>query len=112
MLLNNSYGSVDSDAYRYGFQGQERDDEVKCEGNSYNYTFRMYDNRLGKFFVVDLLEKAFHRNSPYAFSENRVIDGFELEVAFQMDVNYVRSKFDKAIQKPIPYYLDEGLIKE
>jgi hypothetical protein len=29
MLLNNGHGSVDSNAYRYGFQGQERDDEVK-----------------------------------------------------------------------------------
>ncbi|MFT6197741.1 MAG: hypothetical protein ACJAXY_002083 [Nonlabens sp.] len=34
MLLNNRHGSVDSDSYRYGFQGQERDDEVKGEGNS------------------------------------------------------------------------------
>jgi RHS repeat-associated protein len=112
MLLNNRHGSVDSDAYRYGFMGEERDDEVKGEGNSYNYTFRMHDNRLGKFLSRDPLAMDYPHNSVYAFSENRVIDGFELEVAFQMDVNYVRSKFDRAIQKPIPYYLDEGLIKE
>jgi hypothetical protein len=41
----------------------------------------MQDVRLGRFFAVDPLEKAFHWNSPYAFSENRVIDAFELEGA-------------------------------
>lgn len=79
MLLNNRHGSVDSDAYRYGFQGQERDDEVKGEGNSYNYTFRMHDPRLGRFFKLAPLAPKYAHNSPYAFSENRVVDGVELE---------------------------------
>lgn len=79
MLLNNRHGSVDSDAYRYGFQGQERDDEVKGEGNSYNYKYRMHDVRLGRFFAVDPLAPKYPHNSPYAFSENRLIDGIELE---------------------------------
>ena len=79
MLLNNRHGSVDSDAYRYGFQGQERDDEVKGKGNSYNYKYRMHDPRLGRFFAVDPLSHKYPHNSTYAFSENRVIDGVELE---------------------------------
>jgi RHS repeat-associated protein len=79
MLLNNRHGSVDSDSYRYGFQGQERDDEVKGEGNSYNYKYRMQDVRLGRFFAVDPLAPKYPHNSPYAFSENRVLDGVELE---------------------------------
>lgn len=79
MLLPNRHGSVDSDSYRYGFQGQERDDEVKGEGNSYNYTFRMHDPRLMRFFATDPLFRQYSYNSPYAFSENRVIDGVELE---------------------------------
>jgi RHS repeat-associated protein len=79
MLLPNRHGSVDSDVYRYGFEGQERDDELKGPGNSYNYTFRMHDPRLGRFFARDPLAYAFDWNSPYAFSENRVLDGTELE---------------------------------
>jgi RHS repeat-associated protein len=79
MLLNNRHGSVDSDSYRYGFQGQERDDEVKGEGNSYNYKYRMHDLRLGRFFAIDPLSFKYHWNSPYSFSENRVIDAVELE---------------------------------
>ncbi len=55
------------------------DNELKGEGNSVNYRYRMHDPRVGRFFAVDPLEKEFPWNSPYAFSENRVIDGFELE---------------------------------
>ncbi len=39
----------------------------------------MYDSRIGRFFSVDPLTKKYPHNSPYAFSENRVIDAFELE---------------------------------
>ncbi|MDQ3190784.1 MAG: hypothetical protein M3Q58_04250 [Bacteroidota bacterium] len=63
----------------YGFQGQEKDDEVKGAGNSINYTFRMHDPRIGRFFSIDPLFAKFPHNSPYAFSENRVIDMIELE---------------------------------
>ncbi len=39
----------------------------------------MYDPRIGRFFAVDPLTADYPWNSPYAFSENRVIDGVELE---------------------------------
>ena len=67
------------DAYRYGFQGQEKDDEVKGEGNSINYKYRMHDPRIGRFFATDPLEKTYPNNSPYAFSQNIVINAIELE---------------------------------
>jgi len=66
-------------SYRYGFQGQDRDDEVKGAGNSINFKYRMHDPRLGRFFAIDPLFKEYPWNSPYAFSENRVIDRIELE---------------------------------
>jgi len=66
-------------SYRYAFQGQEVDNELKGEGNSVNYKYRMHDPRLGRFFAVDPLAAQYPYNSPYAFSENRVIDGIELE---------------------------------
>ncbi len=67
------------DSYRYGFQGQEKDDEIKGEGNSVNYKYRMHDPRIGRFFALDPLSAKYPYNSPYAFSENRVVDGVELE---------------------------------
>jgi RHS repeat-associated protein len=66
-------------SYRYGFQGQEKDDEVKGAGNSVNYKYRMHDVRIGRFMAIDPLASDYPWNSPYAFSENRVIDGVELE---------------------------------
>lgn len=65
--------------YRYGFQGQEKDDEVKGEGNSINYKYRMHDPRIGRFFAVDPLAPDYPHNGPYNFSENMVIHAIELE---------------------------------
>ena len=65
--------------YRYGFQGQEEDDEIKGEGNSINYKYRMHDPRIGRFFAVDPLSPKYPELTPYQFSSNRVIDGVELE---------------------------------
>lgn len=76
-----------SDSYRYGFQGQEKDDEIKGEGNSINFKYRMHDPRIGRFFAVDPLSAKFAWNSPYAFSENRVMDGIELEGAEHLNVH-------------------------
>ncbi len=39
----------------------------------------MHDPRVGRFFAVDPLDYKYPHNSPYAFSENRVIDGIDLE---------------------------------
>ncbi len=68
-----------SDNYRFGFQGQEQDNEIKGEGNSVNYKYRVHDPRLGRFLSIDPLAAKYPHNSPYAFSENRLIDGIELE---------------------------------
>ncbi len=68
-----------AEGYRYGFQNQEKDDEIKGAGNSVNYTFRMHDPRIGRFFAVDPLAGDYPWNSQYAFSENTVINAIEME---------------------------------
>ena len=77
MLQPNRHASTPD--YRYGFQGQEMDNEIKGEGNSINYKYRMHDPRIGRFFAVDPLAAKYPWNSPYAFSENQVIKFIELE---------------------------------
>lgn len=77
MLVPGRHGN--SGDYRYGFQGQEMDNEVKGEGNSINYKFRMHDPRVGRFFAVDPLSPQYPFYSPYSFSGNRVLDMIELE---------------------------------
>ena len=70
---------VYAESYRYGFQNQEMDDEIKGAGNSVNYKYRMHDPRVGRFFAVDPLASKYPWNSTYAFSENVVINSRELE---------------------------------
>ena len=42
-----------SEEYRYGFNGMERDDEVSGEGNQYGADYRQYDSRLARWTSVD-----------------------------------------------------------
>jgi RHS repeat-associated protein len=71
--------TVISTDYTYGFQGQEKDDEVKGNGNHINFKYRGYDPRVGRFWSIDPLARKYPFYSPYAFSGNRVIDRVELE---------------------------------
>nr|WP_294862107.1 hypothetical protein [uncultured Fluviicola sp.] len=76
-LLDGRHGN--DNTYRYGFQGQERDDEIKGAGNSYNYEYRMQDPRIGRFFACDPLESKYPWYTPYQFSGNKLIWCIELE---------------------------------
>ena len=105
LVPNRNYSSPE---YRYGFQGQEKDDEIKGNGNSINYKFRMHDPRVGRFFAVDPLAFAYVWNSPYAFSENRVIDRVELEGLESMDFKVAMWEAQKAQIKA----LDAGATHE
>lgn len=67
------------DNYRFGFQGQEKDDEAKGKGNSMNYKYRMHDSRIGRFFAVDPLSGKYPHYSSYQFSGNKVVNSVELE---------------------------------
>ena len=71
--------SVNTGDFRYGFQAQEHDDEVKGEGNSVNFNYRMHDPSVGRFFALDPLAAKYPYNGSYNFTENRVINMVELE---------------------------------
>ena len=72
-------------SYRYGFNGKEKDDEVKGDGVQYDYGFRIYDARIAKFLSVDPLTKKFPWLTPFQFAANTPImavdvDGREAEI--------------------------------
>lgn len=54
-------------------------DEIRGEGNSVNYKYRMHDPRIGRFFAVDPLAAKYPQWTPYSFSGNKVIHMVELE---------------------------------
>ena len=76
--------SQSNTAYRYGFNGKEKDPETYGEGNIYDYGFRIYNPRLGRFLSIDPLTKAYPWYTPYQYAGNKPIryidrDGLEEE---------------------------------
>ncbi len=67
------YYDVPDDNYRYGFNGQEKDNEVKGAGNSLDFGARIYDSRLGKWLALDPLQKKYPSLSAYNFVGNNPI---------------------------------------
>jgi RHS repeat-associated protein len=67
--------------YRYGFNGQEKENEVKGEGNFIAFEQRIHDPRLGRFLSVDPLEKSYPSWTPYSYAMNDVIRCIDLEGA-------------------------------
>ena len=65
--------SFNSSGYRYGFNGQEKDDEIKGSGNSYDFGARIYDPRIAKFLSPDPITKYYPSWSPYLFAGNNPI---------------------------------------
>ncbi len=80
---------VEGSGYRYGFNGKEKDDEVYGTGNQYDYGFRIYNPRIGKFLSVDPLTKEYPWYTPYQFAGNMPIwaidrDGLEEEIVITL----------------------------
>ena len=59
------------------FQGQEYERDLGLAW--YHYRYRMHDPAIGRFGVLDPLAEDYKHNSPYAFSENQLTQGIELE---------------------------------
>ena len=76
-LTFNSYIRENALNNRWKFQGQEHIDDLGLNWNSFKW--RNHQPDIGRFFNVDPLSEKYVYNSPYAFSENRVINGRELE---------------------------------
>lgn len=66
--------NASSGDYRYGFQGQEMDNEVKnITGSSYDFGARMQDPRIGRWWSSDPKEGKYPGWSPYHFGFNSPI---------------------------------------
>jgi RHS repeat-associated protein len=68
---------VDRNKNQYKYQGQERQDELGLNWDSFKW--RNYDYAIGRFMSIDPLSEKYVHNGVYNFSENRVIDARELE---------------------------------
>jgi RHS repeat-associated protein len=65
--------------YRYGYQNQEKTDEISGSGNHINFTERGYDPRLGRWWSIDKYFAKYPYQSPYAFVGNSPIFNKEID---------------------------------
>jgi RHS repeat-associated protein len=65
--------SFSASSYKYGFNGQEKDDEIKGGGNSLDFGARIHDSRLGKWLSMDPLTNNYPEYTPYSFCGNSPI---------------------------------------
>jgi len=72
-----SMRSFNPNATRYGFQGQEKENDVIEGGFAFKY--RIHDARIGRFLSIDPLSPDYPHYTPYSFSGNKVIQYVELE---------------------------------
>ncbi|MFT6338045.1 MAG: RHS repeat-associated protein [Halioglobus sp.] len=79
MLMPERSQTFGSKGYRFAFNGMEQDSEVSGSGNSYDYGFRIYNPRLGKFLSVDPLTSSYPWYTPYQFAGNRPIEMIDLD---------------------------------
>jgi RHS repeat-associated protein len=73
MPMPNRTYSLSSSKYRFGFNTQEKDDEVYGEGNAIDFEARIYDSRIGRWFSTDPHKEYFPSLSPYHFGANSPI---------------------------------------
>ena len=66
-------GDVGGNAYRYGFNGKEKDNDIMGNGNAYDYGARIQDPRLGRWLSVDPLQQKYTDLSPYQYCANSPI---------------------------------------
>ena len=84
------------DEYRFGYNGMEKDEEVKGEGNSINYEARMHDPRVGRFLSLDPLAKQFPSLTPYQFASNDPIESIDLDGQERYDYRWVNDDKGKS----------------
>ena len=71
--------SFTSSTYRYGFNGKEKDTENTWGDAQYDYGFRIYNPKIGKFLSVDPLTKSYPWYTPYQFAGNKPIIAVDLD---------------------------------
>ncbi|WP_316824688.1 RHS repeat-associated core domain-containing protein [Pedobacter miscanthi] len=121
LMPGRSFTLSEANAYRYGFNGKENDNEVKGAGNQQDYGMRIYDPRIGKFLSVDPITYQYPELTPYQFASNTPIwaldvDGLEGGIANIMGGgNVIDAATAKTIvtnnwfQEPASFWMRQGL---
>jgi RHS repeat-associated protein len=77
MEMPNRNFTAGGNDYRYGFNGKEKDDEIKGEANSLDFGVRMYDPRTGRWNTLDRYSAKYPGDSPFSFALNTPISAVD-----------------------------------
>ena len=113
-------------SYRFGFNGKELDSKgLGGGGPTYDYGFRIYNPRLGRFLTTDPLFQSYPFYTPYQFASNTPIvaidvDGLESNIqlnATETEVNTsnvstISSSTHNSCHHLEPVQIGEGEISE
>ncbi len=93
-----------SRVYRFGFNGQEKDDEWNGQtGSTYDFGARLYDARIGRWMACDRLAVKYPDLSPYNFVGNSPIvaidpDGEKILIYYEIE-----EKDEHGLNKRVAY---------
>ena len=113
MQQTGTAGSYDlSSDYRYGYNGKEKDDEIKGEANSLDFGARIYDPRVGRWMSTDPLERKYAAVSSYVFSLDNPVkyvdpDGTWIPSADQ-DNNILVTKEEGDTKESLAKFMGDG----
>ncbi len=94
--------SLSTEDYRFGFNGQEKDDEIKGSGNSIDFGDRLYDSRLGRWLSTDLLSKIYTSSSNYGYAGNSPILFIDIDGNFKIRVTEeAKKKYGLSAEKVV-----------
>lgn len=106
-LKHNGYnGNNAQPDYKYKYQGQERQDELGLNWDSFKY--RNYDYAIGRFMSIDPLAEDYPYNSTYAFQENKMGLGRELEGLELVYRKGTSPEFKEKFAKTVNFMNDKG----
>ncbi|WP_186279922.1 RHS repeat-associated core domain-containing protein [Fluviicola chungangensis] len=115
--VDTSYSLIARSGYRYGFNSMEKDDELKGEGNSYDFGARLYDPRVGRWLSIDPQTSKQPSFSPYkAFLNSPIIfkdpDGEDEYLVIIIKNEKTGAQLRLAVPEPISNKLRAGNIRE
>ncbi|WP_299182878.1 DUF6443 domain-containing protein [uncultured Chryseobacterium sp.] len=110
LMHNSTYYSFDN-AYHYKYQGQELQ-----ETGFYSFKWRNYMPDVGRFFNIDPLAEKYQYNSTYAFQENKMglgreLEGLELRQDRGMIMATGMTPYDVYTTEPLPDYMSSYTLK-
>lgn len=96
--------------YRYGYNGMEKDNEVKGADNQLDFGLRIYDPRLGRFLSVDPMGQMYPWQSSYLYASDNPVALLDVQGGASEDPNKKYRRFGVQLT-PITAGLVDGIIE-